>query len=261
MSLKPKIKINLEEEFPHLPHAPIVEAVIHWRARPEKNIQSNELHQQFIEELPDYPDTHDQHEVLIKTQISSAESSIHQQNNWHGFRFESEDKLHIAQFTRNGFVFSRLAPYQQWDSFESEAQRLWKIYERLAAPLEIDRLGVRFINRITPVDLEQLGDYLKLPPQGPASLGLPIRGFMRKATFDVPGHKYNMNVIQTIQPSPDQSEGFGLILDIDVFTTQPISRDDKILGERLREMRWLKDKAFFSFLSSDAIKRFGSTDS
>ena len=53
---------------------------------------------------------------------------------------------YVAQFTRNGFVFSRLKPYEGWETFEAEAKRLWCIYRELAEPSEVQRLGVRFIN-------------------------------------------------------------------------------------------------------------------
>ncbi len=250
-------RIDLTETFEHLPKAPIVESVIHWRARSEKKLDPDALLNRLKEKLPDYPNPQRQHELEIGTELGPGCSSIHQRHQWHGFRFESEDKLHVAQFTRNGFVFSRLKPYENWEQFVAEAQRLWNIYCELVEPSEIQRLGVRFINLITPVRPGKLGDLLTVPPHSPQQMRLPLRRFMHQSTFEIPGNPYNLNVIQTIQPtSPPKTDTFSLILDLDVFTTQTIEIDHQRLKDRLLEMRWIKNKAFFTFLKEDAIAQF-----
>lgn len=251
-------KIDFNESFEHLPNAPIVEAVIHWRARSEKKLVPAELLQQLKERLPDYPISQQQQEIQMESQVEHDGSSAQQhRTSWHGFRFESSDQKHVAQFTRNGFVFSRLKPYESWEPFEAEALRLWQIYLDLAEPSEIQRLGVRFLNLIAPVQPNQLGSLLTLPPKSPKAMGLPVRGFMHHTAFDIPGCAYNLNVTQTIQPpTPTQTQGFSLILDIDVFTTNVLDLNTDDTKRRLAEMRWIKDKAFFSLLTKSAIKRF-----
>jgi len=248
-------KIDQSESFDHLPHAPIVEAVIHWRARAEKKLEPDALLEQLKAKLPDYPHSQRQQELAVGAEFGPKGSAIRQHHNWHGFRFETEDKLHVAQFTRNGFVFSRLRPYEDWGKFEAEAKRLWQAYRELAEPFEVQRLGVRFINRITPVEPDHLAELLAIPPRSSESMKLPLREFMHQNKFDIPGHPYNLNVIQTIQPpSPPETESSSLILDLDVFTTRPIQFDE--IDNRLLQMQWIKNKAFSSFLTKDALVRF-----
>jgi len=177
---------------------------------------------------------------------------------WSGYRFTSDDGLHIAQFKRDGFAFSRLKPYDNWDQFEAEALRLWNIYLELAKPLEVERLGVRFINLIFPIQPEQLSSLLMNPPKCPDQMPMPVQDFMSRTTFDIPEYPYHLNVTQTMQPPiPTQTEGFGLILDIDVFTTHVLLElNEELLKHHLQEMRWIKDKAFFTFLTEDAIQKF-----
>ena len=247
--------IDLTEVFEHLPKAPIVEAVIYWRARSEKRVEPDAFLEQLKAKLPDYPNSQRQQELNVGAEFGPEGSSVRQHQHWHGFRFETADKLHVAQFTRNGFVFSRLRPYEDWATFEAEARRLWEFYCELAEPSEIQRLGVRFINRITPVQPDKLGDLLAVPPCSPAGMQLPLTGFMHQNTFGIPDHPYHLNVIQTIQPpSPPETESLSLILDVDVFTTQPIPFDQ--MESRLLQMHWIKNKAFFSFLTEKAIARF-----
>lgn len=251
-------KFELEEQFPQLPGAPIVEAVIHWVARIEKPVAPDDLRKQLTERLPGYSECHVQREFRLAAQVESNDTAKQQQlEGWRGFRLTSADKLHIAQFNRDGLLFSRLRPYDNWDAFSAEGLLLWKTFVDFAKPSEVQRLGVRFINRIEPVELGKVGKYLAKSPRCLESLGLPISGFLHQSLYDVPDHPFRINVVQTVQPpAPPQTEGFGLILDIDIETTQAFQPSDEVLHDYLSKMRWLKDKAFFSLLTKSAIKTF-----
>ena len=261
MNARPTFTIDPAEEFPHLDRAPIVEAVIHWRARSEKSLGREDLLEQLKAKLPDYPNVQSQQEVQLEAQIGPQGAAQAQRARWHGFRFESTDRRYIAQFTRNGFVFSRVTPYEDWDHFVAEAKRLWQIHLDLAEPSEIERLGVRFINRIVPVDLGKLDEILTLPPQSPGGLALPIGEFLHRSLFDVPTHAYRVHVIQTSQPPAPPENSPGLIIDIDVSTTTTTELDDAAIDERLVEMRWLKNKTFYALLKDETIERFKETKS
>lgn len=257
MSRSTAFEIDFQEQFERFPHAPIVEAVIHWRARAERSLDPDKFLRELTSRLDDYPNQRPQHEIQWETQLGPQAAASRHQTQWQGFRFESADKLHIAQFTKNGLVFSRLQPYEHWEPFEAEATRLWNMFVELANPTEVTRIGVRFINAISPVQPEKVSDFLALPPKSPAKLKLSASEFMHQTTYDVPGHPYRARVIQTMQPaSSPQAEGETLILDLDVFTTRPMPRGDETSSKRLREMRYLTDKLFFSLLKPKALKQF-----
>lgn len=258
MTSSQNFKFDLTERFQHLPAAPIVEAVIHWRARAEKPWQASDVKQELTDRLRDYPNCQEQRELQLETEITADGSStqIHRES-WRGFRLTSADKRYIVQFNRDGLVLSRLAPYENWERFVAEGQRLWHVFLELAAPSEIQRLGVRFINRIVPIEIEEIGRYLAQPPKCLEPFGLPTNGFLFQSTHDVPGQPLQVRVVQTVQPpTPPKTEGFGLILDIDVFTTQAIQTSDEVLRDIVEKMHWLKNKAFFSLLKKSAIKSF-----
>ena len=248
--------IDLSQTFDHLPSAPSVEAVIHWRARAGRTLEPENFQRQLIEQLPDYPSPQRQQEFLVGGEFGPEGSHLEHKQTWQGFRFQSADKRYIAQFTRNGFVFSRLSPYEDWQTFESEALRLWQIYRDLAEPSEIQRLGVRFINVIRIGELAQLSDVLISPPASPPTMGLPIQEFMHQTRFAIPDHGYSLNVIQTIQRPTAEHERHRLILDLDVFTDDAVDVTEANQCKRLAEMRWIKNKAFFSILTPEAIDRF-----
>jgi uncharacterized protein (TIGR04255 family) len=253
-------RFDTSESFPHLARAPIVEAVIHWRARasaafiPEQVLA--ELHQRF----PEYPNVGPQREIQVHARVGADGTSDHSNRVlWDGYRCASADGRYVFQFTPSGLVFSRLAPYETWELFETEARRVWGVYCELARPVEVDRLGVRFINLMELITLDGISAVLEAPIQVPQRLDLPLTEFMYQTCMDVPGHPYRVNVIQALQPPNPQSQAYGLIVDLDVFTTRPIPVDDPALPTRLAEIRSLKNRVFFRLLTKSAIARFGES--
>lgn len=253
-------KIDLSEVFPHLSAAPIVEAVIQLTCRPELPWEEPSLRDELRSRLPEFPNFKSQvrfhGEFAIEAGVE-VEQTVRSSPTWAGIRGESSDGLHIAQFNRDGFVFSRLHPYENWDRLVSEALRLWIVFIDLARPTEVNRIGVRFINRISlSASGIRLKEYVRWPPASPDGLTLPVAAFLHQETLNVVGYPYVINLIRTIQPPQPDGGGPWLILDIDVFTTTPTGLDLRDVQDQLTEMRWLKNKAFFGSLTSEAVERF-----
>src|SRR5258708_13985008 len=242
-------KIDLTESFPLLARAPIVEAVIEVRARAEAPWEEQAITNHIKSKLPEYPSVLSARAVQLRmefpqpsaqiAQPSPAEQVVHEMG-WRGLRCESADKRHIAQFNRDGFVFSRLAPYESWDQLEREGLRLWQLHTDLAQPNEVQRLGLRFINRIAvPQEGLRLEDYLEAPPKAPQGMDLPFAGFLHQDTLTVSGYPYGIPFTQPVQP-PQAPETGGLILDIVAFTTQPLNlhrSEERRVGKECRS-RW-----------------------
>ena len=259
MSHASDLKIDIMEKFPLLSHAPIVEAVLDIRARAETPWEESAVSARLRKELPDYPVVQSKREIRHDLKIDKeqpAEQSV-QDMGWKGLQLQSGDKRHIAQFHRDGFVFSRLQPYQSWKQFRNEALRLWRIHQAAAQPVEIHRLGLRFINRILLQKGSCIEDYLQIIPKPPIELELPFAGFFHHETLNVPGYPYAINTIRTMQPPQDSppEEGSGLILDIDVFTTTPPFEAQNVsMEQRIEEMRWLKNRVFYGSITPKALE-------
>jgi len=260
MNLPSKFMINVAEEFIHLSHAPITEAVIEIRAILESPWDEQRVSEALKGRLPEYPGFVQQKAFKQEFQIGVSPDVPAKQTfsdlGLKGFRIQSADKLHIAQFNKDGFVFSRLNPYADWQEFVREALRLWQIYSELTRPFETPRIGLRFINRLScpPEELE-LAEYLRVVPIPPVDLNVPFARFLHHDTLKIPDHPYGINIIKTIQP-PQDAEGkdLGLIIDIDVFTTEKFATSSVVIQERLEEMRWLKNKAFFGSITDSLVE-------
>lgn len=121
--------------------------------------------------------------------------------------------------------------------------------------MEVSRLGVRFINQISLTQPDSLNKLLALPPQSPSELPWPITSFMHQDIYNIPGYPYQMNVVQTVQPANSPANTVeSFIIDLDVYTTSAVQLDE--LDGKLMDMHWIKNKAFISLLSSNAISRF-----
>jgi hypothetical protein len=161
--------------------------------------------------------------------------SIHDKG-WKGHRVKSPDAKQVAQFNRDGFVFSRLRPYQDWARFISEAIRLWQVYREIAKPDEVGRLGLRYINRfpLSPNERD-IGSYLQ--------------------------HPYAVRVVKTLQePQGRDDLRCYAILDIDAFTQEAFEPADEALGARLEDLRWLKNKVFFGSITNKALAAFNEEE-
>jgi uncharacterized protein (TIGR04255 family) len=259
VSTAPAIEIRTDEGFEHLPSAPIVEAVIEILAEADAEWEEARVAAALEAALPGYATTGSYRAFQHDLQLTPGEShQTFRDLGWRGLRFQSSDQGHVVQFNRDGYIFSRLRPYQDWEQLSREGLRLWKLHAELARPSEIQRLGLRYINRIVlQSKVDRFGDYLRPCAQAPEGLNLPFHGFFHHDVLEVPGYPYAINVIRTIQPSEEaDTEGQAVILDIDVYTTKPLDLHDETLRNRLGEMRWLKNKVFFGSVTENAIERF-----
>jgi uncharacterized protein (TIGR04255 family) len=250
--------LDLNEAFPTLSRPPIVEAVIHWQARAQNELEQDSLKQTLARRMPQYPQsTPMQSFGLMATLLPADETAVveQQKKGFLGLRLTSENGCNLVQFLREGLVFSRTKSYEHWEPFAEAAKQAWEVFMDIAAPVETQRLGVRFINHIAAATPGTLQGILRDPPTCPSNL--PLEEFVYQSTFSVPGHPFGIRVIKVMQPSmPEVPQSSGLFLDIDVFTTTVIPNEPGPLDEALTQMRWLKNKVFFSLLTEAAVEAF-----
>lgn len=240
----------------HYDKAPITEAIIDLRVRPRAELSLEELDQLQSGEV-----RYSQRELLfeahglIEVRPGGAASASARQEQ-HGFRFKSDDGKDIWQARKNGFAFSRLAPYQDWRVFRDEARRLWDIYRGRVKPDRLIRLAVRYINRIDipqpGVDLKQ---FFRTSPEVSPELPQQLSGFfmqLRIAQDDLPGH---LLLNQTIVPPPNPST-VSVVLDIDLFGDQGIPEDEPKVWDYFERLHERKNEVFEACITDQARELF-----
>jgi len=174
-----------------------------------------------------------------------------------GYILKSEDGKNIAQLMADRFTFSKLKPYEKWDSFYKVAMELWHKFAALVKPDKISGLGLRYINKIPLEDNEKASDYFRNPLQAPEGVaGKPKAHLSRYSLLD-DETKINTNVIQTWSPSNETAGTRGsLILDIDVLVRDDITIDKKIIDSFFNDLRSFKNKIFMESITAGALEKW-----
>ncbi len=170
-----------------------------------------------------------------------------------GYLCKSLDEKQVVQFCLDRFVFNRLAPYEGWISFFSEAMRLWEKYILLMKPSLIDKISIRNINRINvPTEKqEELSQYLILAPQLPQGLPSILKGFAHETAFTI-DQNTQVNLIQTSLPT--ELRKTTVFLDIDVTVPVMKSADIEQIEKFSNYLREIKNNIFENCLT-DRIKK------
>lgn len=249
-----KFQIDLTEDFPRLPHPPIVEAVVQFNAPPEKSFQQIALKDLLAQKFVGYK-THDQmqHETGF---LGSPDGNVqmHHKSQWDGYRLQSEDEKYVCQWKRNCLIFSRLQPYETWSKLLEAAMPFWTAYREAGQPAIIEGIGVRFISQIPLKENEKPSKYIQHIPPPLKGLGLRADSFFHQDMIPLKGYPYEIRLIRAMQPAAEKSGSKRvLIVDIDVSTTMAVTFDE--LDKSLGEMRYIKNKVFFTYMK-DADQRF-----
>jgi len=215
-------------------NAPIEEAVFDVRIDPSLAIEGNELEALLFPKVSErYPSKETLREFKMVGELKEGKATSHATDNRVvGFRAWDKDKKHVCIFRRDGFSFSCLRPYSDWEGCFSEAMRLWGVYKDVYNPRNIKRVAVRFVNVIKiPLARFELGDYFHNPPQPPSGLpqNLVEFGSRLRVRYD---DEYHAVIMLALQPAL-QPGLVPILLDIDAFSEMPFDAGDK---ERLNKV-------------------------
>jgi len=253
MTRPPKFQIDLNEQFPTLQNAPIVEAVIQFNAPPTKHLEPAAL-RKLLEELCAGYTIGDQ--VQFEAGLTGLPSNleVRQKTQWDGFRLTSEDGKHICQWKRNCLVVSRLKPYVSWPEFLLVAMPFWDLYRETFECQLIEGIGVRFISQIPLREGEKPSHFVQQVPLPLKGLGLRSESFFHQDTIPIGGYPFEVRLNRAMQPAAESSGSKRqLIVDIDVSTTIAVTLAE--LETMLNQMRYIKNKVFFAYMK-DAEQRF-----
>ncbi len=174
-----------------------------------------------------------------------------------GFLFSSENGKQVFQARLDGFTFSRLRPYGNWIELSHEARRLWEVYRRIARPLKVTRVAVRYINQINiPMRTVDYKDYFRTIPEVSPALPQELSGFFMQLQFPQAdfGGLLMLNQAAIPPPSPDSTS---VVLDLDVFKDSLDLVSDEDIWRLLETLRKRKNEFFEGCLTDRARDLFG----
>ncbi len=237
--------------WPHLPNAPIAEALIDIRVELPDSVNLDTL-ARFHDGLEDrYPNRRERYQWATKLEVKGGETpSIEAPSGGvDGYFFDSADAKQIAQARLDGFTFSRLKPYQTWNQLKTEAADLWEHYRTAAQPRAITRIAVRYINRIElPKPISNLRCWILTAPEVPATLPQGLAGFVMRLAIPFEDPDARAIITETIDTDspPDR---IALILDIDVFRDDRMECEAPDLWAQFEQLRAVKNRVFFESIT------------
>lgn len=175
-----------------------------------------------------------------------------------GYLFISKADGKVAQARRDGFTFNKLRPYSNWETFSAEAKELWERYVALARPASVQRVALRYLNRIAlPLPVGDLRDYCLLFPDLPAALPQGMSEFFLRVTLPVPDAPSASSVTLTFDPPAPDAAVLNLILDNEAACVLgSLNVDTEAIWSKLAALRELKNKVFDASLTEETKKLF-----
>lgn len=176
------------------------------------------------------------------------------------FKLSSADRSDGLMISSVNMVCSRFAPYNGWEEFRERVARDWAIWKRTVGYQKIQRIGVRYINRIDiPLGGEggvKVEDYLKVFPEYPENdFWKSLHGYTMQLSSSVDEGKFLLNIITSNVKSP-LVDHLSLLLDVDLWTPgSPPQKDDEIFA-MLDLIRGYKNRIFEECITDKSRKLF-----
>lgn len=235
---------------------PIIEGIIEILVA--KEIETK-LQEKVISRLKTtYPHSSKRQAVNIKVDTTAESVSVEQEPQ--GYRLTNEDQTDVVLVLPRGLGVVRLAPYMGWDALRQNAYDAWKVWKANTPGYDIQRLGVRYINRIDiPINKAEklnLNDYLSLYPKVAPVLSKPISGYLMQVAAPTRDDRWSTTITSTLVQPPPLVEHISILLDIDVFRTEEVPLNDNELWPIIDVGRALKNEIFESCITDKTRELF-----
>ncbi|MBI4503020.1 MAG: TIGR04255 family protein [Gemmatimonadetes bacterium] len=241
----------------HLDKAPLNEAIVDLRAIPRPAFRPDAFNG-LRERLRDaYPTVEERRFFEARFEFKAGKDVVPESKEMgiQGYFFKSVDGLSIAQFRIDGFTFNRLPPYTSWKDIKPEALRLWKLYCEVTNPEKLERVALRYINRMRVPPKGDLSAFLNVGvPRFPGSPEYVGEFLVRVSSHD-PATGNQANVVLALQ-RPSGAPEADLILDIDVYRMSGLTVNDVDLVPMLDQLHSLKNEIFFGSITEETARLY-----
>ncbi|MGI8979307.1 MAG: TIGR04255 family protein [Pirellulaceae bacterium] len=240
-------------DWPSLSRAPIVEGLIDIRVEKSAAVSVQVLKNAADELAEEFPSRKERRIWMGQISLSqaAAASISTSAEGPDGIILHTADEKWVAQFRLDGFTFSRLNPYTNWDELRAKAAELWAKYQAAAQPSKIVRVATRFINRIPLPPGESFektfSTTFSLSPELPQA----VAGFLLRVVIPFEQEQAVAIVTQSLEGG-----GTECLFDLDVFAEQPEGFSSEAAWDRLESLRDLKNRLFFGSLTPEALEGF-----
>lgn len=237
--------------FTQLDRSPIIEAIIAFECSGRLNSLPENALDQVREALG---------ENFPIVQESGSGEYYDRRLGPNGVQALDADPPTIAQhFAPNIFSFNKLKPYLNLDEYLGTIEKSWNIYREIFDPDCVDRISLRYVNRI-PLpfadDQVELCDYFHFVPEHltEENSSRITSGYYQSVQYLESPSGDSSQV--TLASTSTNSEEMVMILDIEVTNAEPLPEDFKELLPVLGRLRQLKNDHFYSKVTEKCLQLF-----
>jgi uncharacterized protein (TIGR04255 family) len=246
-------KKSQKPAYPLLKNAPIVEALLDIQVQLPKEKDLKMLHTLFEEVKNKYPLEKKRFKfsgtIEFKAQEELAKSSV-SNTQVDGYLYYSEDKSKVFQARLNGFTFNKHKPYQSWSALKKEAKQLWLLYIKVVEPVTINRIALRYINKIPLKIPFTPSNYFKTLPSLANGLDYKMNNLFSQ--ISITNHKINAkaNITEAVETTGIDTALF--LFDIDVYQQGDFNESE--IWNIFENLRDFKNKIFFESITERTLK-------
>jgi uncharacterized protein (TIGR04255 family) len=228
--------------MPHYNKAPITEALIDIRVELSPELRFEDLQAIKKHVSSDYPREETRNIAEAMIQFGPSVQASAEQKPW-GLLFRNEGNNQVLQARLDGFTFSRLEPYEDFERLRNETRRLWDIYRELVRPKKITRVAVRYINQLNiPGASVEPEDYFNIYPYVSDKLPPELRDFGRYS-MNLRMYQHDLKgflVLNEVGIPSKLPNTISIVLDFDLSIENPPATNEQELWaffDRLRERK------------------------
>lgn len=237
--------------FPTLRNPPIIEAMlsIHVDAlAPENLVRLEALHGA----LPDYP--------IVRPAISlraGERDDAARRDSTVGFEFADGLGHRVFHARLDAFALSFLAPYTRFEELESESRRLWALYHDAFPNASINRIGLRYINRIRIPANDDYSEYLKTVPEVAPSLPQAVEDFALRLVLPDTESSCSAVINEVMDNTSEEVDSGFIFFDIDAFQLVDEFLPESSLWDTVSKLRRFKNRIFFESITDKLLGVYG----
>lgn len=240
----------------HYKNPPVVEALVDIQVEHSPDFNVYDLRRVRDNEAEKYPEEQRFMAHSLTVDVATG-TPAQRESTLRGFRFIGSAGQQIVLVRQDGFAFSKLRPYTSWESWRTEARRLWAKYVEVVRPQAVTRVAVRYVNHIhLKLPVRAFSDYLRTYPEIGPELSQEVAGFVMRLEMPQPDMRDVTLVLSEGRLHDTSDDTASLVLDLDLFRVGRFEPDSEDVWEVLQELHDRENELFEGCITARAREIF-----
>jgi len=196
-------------------YSPIIEAVCEITFKPSQEWDWT-IPGLFYEHIKEkFPIKKEKKQFNVQLKTDNDEFAQEIKHSVNRMQFFAQDETRLLQVGPNKLSINKLKPYLNWEDYRSMIVDAFKIYNDVVVPENIDKIGLRYINRIETREMGvEIEDYLTAVPKVSDKISQIFKKWVQRV--EIPFENLGaLLILQSGSAQDDKLEGVAFILDLD----------------------------------------------